>query len=140
MKRAQGSVEFLVMLSVVLTLFILSVFIYTQNISEADTARSGVEANAACVRASTAIASVAALGNGANYTLNLPAVINSKEYTLWINSNASKVMVDYTVGNTSAGIACAFPKVNVTNTSGSALFTALHNATLTNSEGTIIAR
>jgi len=138
MARAQGGAEFLIMLFVVLTLFLMSVFIYIQNISDAEAARSGVEANAACVRASSAIASLAALGNGANYTLNLPVQINLKNYTARVLSNASRVQIDYSVGGRDAGIGCVFPAVNISNSTGNAFFVLQRNSTLRNVGGAIV--
>lgn len=121
------------MVSLMLLVFILSIFIYVLFVQEADQIKNHLEANQRCMQVSSSISSFASLRGNSTYTFNLSDTLNGKNYTVRVASNASIVRIDYD----SAGVGCSFQTTNITHSTGATLFVLEKNATITNNGGVL---
>jgi uncharacterized protein (UPF0333 family) len=139
--RGQVALEFMIVLSAVLLIFIFSVFIYFQNISQSNQIQSKLAASQICIQVASTISSFAALEGNSSYTFRLPEEINYRNYSIWVVSGNHKVSVDYLVGaKREPGSACSMQATNITNSTGSYSFGLEKNATMQINGGRITVR
>lgn len=131
--NGQISLEFLLIFSIMLLLFVTVVFMYSLNVEESNAIKDKLDATVLCQQVSSSINSLASFGGNSTYNFNMSEDLNSKNYTIRIASNSSLVRIDYDV----SGTGCSIRTTNITNSSGSTLFEIQKNATIRSNGGVI---
>ena len=131
--KAQASMEFLIMFSLVGFLFLVALGIYALNINEANQNNDNLAANRICMQVSSSVGAIAALGGNSSYNFNFTDTFNGKNYTIRVASAARIVKVDYS----NAGVGCKLQTTNITNSSGATSFILQKNATMKINGGAI---
>ena len=80
--KAQASMEFLIMFSLVGFLFLVALGIYALNINEANQNNDNLAANRICMQVSSSVGAIAALGGNSSYNFNFTDTFNGKNYTM----------------------------------------------------------
>jgi hypothetical protein len=114
-------------------LFTMAIFLYSGNISQAQSTQKSLDATKICLEVSSTISSFAALGGNSTHTFKLPPYLNGNAYNIWIVSNASIVEVN----NSGTLVACRIPSMNIKNSSNGTLFNLAQNATILNNDGVV---
>lgn len=133
MKKAQVSTEFLVMVSLMILILIVSVSIYSLFVEQGTQIKENLEATQRCLQVSSSINSFASLRGNSSYTFNISNTLNGNNYTIRMAAVSSQVRIDYG----SRGISCSLETTNITNSSGAAIFVIEKNATIRNSNGVL---
>jgi uncharacterized protein (UPF0333 family) len=133
--KAQASLEFLIMFSMILLIFAFSVFTYYQFVDQGSTVRSALEANRICNQVASGLGTLSSLKGNATYRFNLPATVNYNNYTIHIFSLRQYVRVDYGT----AGAGCNLQTKAITNSTGSTIFVLNKNATVVSNGGALVA-
>lgn len=132
--KAQAAFEFLVLASLILLLFTMSVGIYFMNMQDGIALNDSLKANSLCTRVASSLNALAAMGGNSSYTFALPELLNGKEYVVRISAGGRSARVDYGEG----GASCALGFSNITNSTGATLFVLEKNATVRNSNGVFV--
>lgn len=131
--KGQFSTEFLILLSLVLLLFVISILIYSMNSREADAIADAMDANQLCIRVSSSISSFASLKGNSTFTFSLPTHLNYKNYSIWIKADSKIVKINYKT----AGMGCKLQTLNISHSNGSTFFELDKNATVRNTNGVL---
>ena len=131
--KAQSSLEFMIMFSLIIILFTISVAIYFTNVQEAKQIDDHLEATKICIQVSSILNSFAAMEGNSTYTFNLPVHLNYKNYSVWVSSQNRIIKINYD----SKGVGCNLHTSNITNSTGAILFEIQKNAILKNNEGVV---
>lgn len=135
-KKGQSSLEFLIMTSAVLTMFILAFLIYSNNISEGNKINEKMTAVQLCRHISSEISSATSLGGSVEHKLDIPEKLNGENYTIWIVSERKRIDVDYRKnGKTEPGASCSLYLPGVISCDGNKTFELGKNATLVSKRG-----
>jgi len=108
--KGQTSIEFIIITVLAILVLGVSLFIYFDTASMANSLGNQAAAEAACQHVAVTVSSVASGGEGMQAVLRLPPTIGNKNYTISVNGTARMVAVNYNGGFQ----ACAIPTSNVT--------------------------
>lgn len=132
------ALEFLVMTSMIMLIFIIAVLLYVNNMDVGRRIDNKLAATELCFDVSSKISSFAALGGESKTKLLLPPHLNYRNYSVWVVSDDHRITVDYeTDEGKKAGASCSLQVTGITNSGGSALFRLDENSTLTNEGGLV---
>ncbi|MCX8195287.1 MAG: hypothetical protein N3G22_04250 [Candidatus Micrarchaeota archaeon] len=116
---AQGALEFLISMSLMVLLLILVVIIYYQSYNDFMALSIHYDAYSICNQASAQLSALASAGEGTEAIFRRPSSSVSKEYTLKVSAQERKITVSY--GNLTDA-ACGLTFSNITNGTAGTFF------------------
>ncbi|VVC01802.1 Uncharacterised protein [uncultured archaeon] len=131
--RAQAGVEFLLVFSLFLAFFAIVVLLYSQQSGQVSSLSDHLSATRVCLGLSSSLSSFAAREGAGTYSISLPASINNRNYTVWVNSAQSRIVVDYGA----AAVGCRFAAMTFVNSTNNTLFPLANGAVITKSNGVL---
>jgi len=132
--KAQALIEFMVVISLILLVFVLVVGVYAMEVEEANQMRETLGGKQICLRVASTFGSFAALGGNSTYSFDLKSNALGEEYSVWINSEQKKVTIQYG----GRGTTCNLPFESIVNSNGSTLFELEKTATIRMHGGVIV--
>ena len=132
--KAQISLEFLILVSVAMTILTFSVYSYYSNTIEANRANFVAQAGSICQEIKDVVNNVIANGNGFAVSFDLPEEIQGKKYSATVYGSARFVEISFD----SEVVICNTATGNVTNSTSAVFQLNAGKNIATNSNGQVI--